>query len=65
MSARQADKAWAGALHKARRKMLVYTVNDPKEYERLRHVGVDGVFTNFPDLRSPSPAKRERAGVRA
>lgn len=32
----------------------VYTVNDVAEYERLAALGVDGVFTDFPDrLRTP------------
>ena len=50
LSARQADETWARALHSAGLKMLVYTVNEPKEYGRLHHLGVDAVFTNFPDL---------------
>ena len=50
LSARQVDAAWVRAAHAADRKLLVYTVNDPKEYERLYNLGVDAVFTNFPDL---------------
>ncbi len=50
MSARQVDRAWTQALHRDGRKALVYTVNEPKEYERLNALGVDGVFTNYPDL---------------
>jgi len=53
MSARQADRRWARSLHEAGRKLFVYTVNEPKVYERLRHIGVDAVFTNFPDLGRP------------
>ncbi|MCX5788536.1 MAG: glycerophosphodiester phosphodiesterase family protein [Elusimicrobia bacterium] len=50
LSARQADETWARALHSAGLKMLVYTVNEPKEYERLGELGVDAVFTNFPEV---------------
>lgn len=30
-------------------RVLVYTVNDPAEMTRLQCLGVDGVFTDFPD----------------
>lgn len=65
MSARQADPAWVAAVHKADRRLLVYTVNEPKEYERLGNLGVDAVFTNFPDLgrlrRREAPGRAARA----
>ncbi|MBI4425663.1 MAG: glycerophosphodiester phosphodiesterase [Elusimicrobia bacterium] len=61
MSARQVDRAWVESLHERGRKLLVYTVNEPKDYERLRGLGVDAVFTNFPDLgrlrREPAPGR--------
>lgn len=50
MSSRQADRRWVEAVHRNRRKVLVYTVNEPRDYERLCRLGVDAVFTNFPDL---------------
>lgn len=31
------------------RKIYVYTVNDPAEMRALRELGVDGVFTDYPD----------------
>ena len=31
------------------RKVYVYTVNDPQEMRALRALGVDGVFTDYPD----------------
>ena len=31
-------------------RVLVYTVNDPHEAERLKEWGVDGLFTDRPDL---------------
>lgn len=30
-------------------KVYVYTVNDIEEVQRLYHMGVDGIFTNYPD----------------
>lgn len=37
------------ALHQAGLKVFVYTVNDPADIEAMRAVGVDGVFSDFPD----------------
>ena len=50
MSARQVDPAWVSAVHRLGQKVLVYTVNEPEERRRLAGLGVDAVFTNFPDL---------------
>jgi len=36
-------------LHQAGLKVFVYTVNDPADIEAMRAVGVDGVFSDFPD----------------
>jgi len=30
-------------------KVFVWTVNHPEDIERMRHMQVDGIFTNFPD----------------
>lgn len=35
--------------HQRGKKMFVYTVNHHDDYSRLRRMGVDGVFTDFPD----------------
>jgi glycerophosphoryl diester phosphodiesterase len=35
--------------HQRGMKMFVYTVNHPDDYSRLRKLGVDGVFSDFPD----------------
>jgi glycerophosphoryl diester phosphodiesterase len=35
--------------HRLGLKVFVYTVNDPAEITRLRNLGVDGVFTDFPE----------------
>lgn len=36
--------------HEAGLRVLVYTVNEPNEADRLREWGVDGLFTDRPDL---------------
>lgn len=51
VSVRQADAAWVRGAHAAGMRLLVYTVNTREELERLERIGVDGVFTNHPDLR--------------
>lgn len=38
-----------GALHEAGFKVFVYTVNDPSDIAAMRSIGVDGVFSDFPD----------------
>ena len=35
--------------HRRGLKMLVFTVNDPKELTTMRALGVDGVFSDFPE----------------
>lgn len=35
--------------HKRNLEVFVYTVNDESEIARMRSLGVDGVFTNYPD----------------
>ena len=35
--------------HDAGLHVLVYTVNEPEEIRRMIDIGVDGVFTNYPD----------------
>ena len=41
--------AQVAALHDAGFRVNVWTVNDPAEFAALREMGVDGVFTDFPD----------------
>ena len=36
--------------HKRQLEVFVYTVNDESEITRMRNLGVDGVFTNYPDI---------------
>jgi glycerophosphoryl diester phosphodiesterase len=37
------------ALHQAGYKVFVYTVNEPADIHAMRALGVDGVFSDFPD----------------
>lgn len=50
LSRRQVDRYWVEAIRKSGRKTFVYTVNDRAELERMRALGVDAIFTNFPDI---------------
>ena len=36
-------------LHEAGFKVYTYTVNDPSDFQKLRDMGVDGVFSDYPD----------------
>ena len=36
-------------IHQAGYKVYTWTVNDPVEFKRLVSIGVDGVFSDFPD----------------
>lgn len=50
MSARQADARKVKECKARGLRTLVYTVNTRKELGRLDKLGIDGVFTNFPEL---------------
>ena len=45
---RLATPAMIDRIHAAGAQALVFTVNDRAEIERLRNIGADGVFTDFP-----------------
>jgi glycerophosphoryl diester phosphodiesterase len=36
--------------HQRGMSVYVWTVNDPEEIERMHEIGVDGIFTNYPDV---------------
>ena len=36
--------------HNRGMRIFVYTVNNQNEYDRMTSIGVDGIFTDFPDL---------------
>ncbi|HAM34899.1 MAG TPA: hypothetical protein DEB40_04860 [Elusimicrobia bacterium] len=50
LSRRQATAQRVASCHRRRLKILVYTVNDADEARRLEAMGVDGIFSNFPQL---------------
>ncbi len=35
--------------HRRGMKVFVYTVDEPGDIERMKSLGVDGIFSNFPD----------------
>lgn len=49
-SMRQAQPRLVKAAHDRGFRVLVYTVNTPADRDRLVRVGVDGVFSNYPEL---------------
>ncbi len=50
ISARQADARRVRECKERGLRALVYTINSRKELARMDRLGVDGVFTNFPEL---------------
>ena len=52
-SIRQIDARRVRSCRDAGLKTLIYTVNSQKDIDRLGKMKVDGVFTNFPELKSP------------
>jgi len=45
-----ASARFTGRAHERGLKVFVYTVNEPEEIDRLQALGVDGIFTDFPEL---------------
>ena len=43
------SKEWIERIHNEGMKVYVYTVNHADEMLTLRNIGIDGVFTNYPD----------------
>ncbi len=43
------DKGLIEEARRRKRRVLVFTVNETAELERLRRLGVDGVFTDYPE----------------
>jgi glycerophosphoryl diester phosphodiesterase len=44
------NRAFVNDAHRRGLKVFVYTVNRAEDLRRMRTMGVDGVFTNFPEL---------------
>ena len=51
LSRRQADARKLRACREKGFRMLVYTINTQRELSKFAKLGVDGVFTNFPELK--------------
>jgi len=49
LSNRLTNQSLVAEAHRRGLKVFVYTVNERDEMQRLKDIGVDGVFTNFPD----------------
>jgi glycerophosphoryl diester phosphodiesterase len=43
------DPRLVGLVHESRRKLWAWTANAPSEIEKLAALGVDGIFSDFPD----------------
>lgn len=43
------NKKFVDDAHKRKLKVFVYTVNDLDDIENMKKIGVDGIFSNFPD----------------
>ena len=50
LALRQSQARAVKAAHDRGFRVLVYTVNTPADRDRLGKLGVDGIFTNFPEL---------------
>jgi len=44
------DRALVGALHDADMQVIVWTVDDPADMERVLALGVDAICTNRPEI---------------
>ena len=49
VSKRRVNKKLVERAHKARLELYVYTVNSKADIRRMHEMGVDGVFSNYPD----------------
>jgi glycerophosphoryl diester phosphodiesterase len=50
MPLRLAFKLNVKKIKKAGFRVCVYTVNTKKDAARMKKIGVDGIFTNYPDI---------------
>jgi len=56
ISGRVFSQGWLKGAHAKGMKLLVYTINERREAEKLRSLGVDGIFSDYPDLLQPAPS---------
>jgi len=50
VSSEYINRRFVADAHRRSLKVYVYTVNDRETLLRMRDLGVDGVFTNYPEL---------------
>jgi glycerophosphoryl diester phosphodiesterase len=43
------DQNFVDDAHKRDLKVYVWTVNDPEDIKKMKDLGVDGIFSDFPD----------------
>lgn len=49
------NEALLKSCHEKKMKVVAWTVNDQKQIERLKAMGIDGIITDFPNLFTPNP----------
>lgn len=57
MHLRLANKVHTAVIHKAGMKVCVYTVNKREDALKMERMGVDGIFSNYPDILSKAEKK--------
>lgn len=60
MHLRLAYKLHVAMLHKAGMKVCVYTVNKREDALKMERIGVDGIFSNYPDILSKSNTENNK-----
>lgn len=60
MHLRLANKIHTAVLHKAGMKVCVYTVNKREDALKMERMGVDGIFSNYPDILSKTKAEQKK-----
>jgi glycerophosphoryl diester phosphodiesterase len=56
------DQQWINDAHAERLKIFAYTVNQPDQIHTMRELGIDGVFTNFPERVTHELRRKKRTG---
>ncbi|MBU2573181.1 MAG: hypothetical protein KKH28_03795 [Elusimicrobia bacterium] len=59
MNLRLAYKFHVAMLHKAGMRVCVYTVNKREDALKMERIGVDGIFSNYPDILSKAKTEKE------
>lgn len=58
MHLRLANRLHTAVIHKAGMKVCVYTVNKREDALKMERIGVDGIFSNYPDILSKSRTEK-------